>query len=481
MPIPSTTETTTDGALGSIAATPDNTLLAIGASSLGTVATLVALTQVQDVRAALGYGPLAEFVANVLSRGKGKVNVLACPVTSTPGALGAVAKVGTGTQTILDSASVPNDRYDVVIKIILGGAVATFTFQYSLDGGRTYNGKNILSAATYAIPNTGITVAMAVALLAVAGDTYSFTAPAPTFIVSDLNTALTAGLNDQRSWGLGAVVGTPADAPTAASVAAAVDVKMQAAVAQKKWAASFIEGPDAVADATILTQFASVISAGGKVTIFADFAPLVSALSGRTEKRPAMWVAVARIASTSVEEHPGRFASGPLSGVLALKSVSSDLIQWSYRDEFLTPGLDDGRIATLRTWPGNGTATYITRGKTLAPLLSDFAQIQAVRVMNKAEQLGYASIIQFANESLRVATATGFLDERDAVRIEQTVTAALRNGLGKSVSDATCQVVRGINFLATNTVQYRVRVIPVGYAEFLNGEYGFFNPALVPS
>ncbi len=89
----------------------------------------------------------------------------------------AVAHVGAGTGTVTPSApsSAVQQRahgpYSVVVKIIVGGAVATATFQWSNDGGTTWSATQT-TAATYQDPTSLITVAFAGTFTA--NDTYAF-------------------------------------------------------------------------------------------------------------------------------------------------------------------------------------------------------------------------------------------------------------------------------------------------------------------
>ena len=91
-----------------------------------------------------------------------------------------VTKSGTGPNVTLTGT--PTLTASCVIKVILGGAVATATFQYSTDGGTTWS-ETKTTAATYLIPGTGLTAAFASGTY-VADDTYSFTTALPSFTFS---------------------------------------------------------------------------------------------------------------------------------------------------------------------------------------------------------------------------------------------------------------------------------------------------------
>ncbi|MBM6707111.1 hypothetical protein H6A68_08715, partial [Bifidobacterium pullorum subsp. saeculare] len=87
----------------------------------------------------------------------------------------------------LATTGTPRDAYSVIGKIILGGAVATATFQISFDGGVTYS-QTYATAATVAAfaASTGLTLTFAAGTY-VAGDTYTFATVAPTYSSADLN------------------------------------------------------------------------------------------------------------------------------------------------------------------------------------------------------------------------------------------------------------------------------------------------------
>lgn len=478
MSIPYVTESVTDGSLGTVAGDATKVLAILGYASALTANTVYPYTQPTDLVSAAGYGAGVELAAQVLARGEGKVTVLLVKPTTSAGSISLVTLTGTGLATVADSSSAPNDRYDVVIKIGKAGAVATATFQYSLDGGETYNGKEIASAATYAIPNTGITIAMSDSGGPfVLGDLYAFTATGPTFTTTQMGTAFDALAASGRDFSMVHVVSTPADTSALAAMAAALDTKLAGLVTTYvKYACGSVEGPSGVADATVISGIASTTSNGGRVSAFADFCRLTSAVSSRREKRPAAWPCLARIMPRPLSEDLGRVKTGALPGVAALKSATGAAVSYSYHDEFLSPGLDEARLSTLRTWPGKA-GVYATQWKTLAPVGSDFALGQRRRIMDRALTVAHAAMVEYANETIRVSKTTGFIDERDALHIEADVAAKLNAALGDDVSGVSFVIVRDVNVLATSLLKYRVRIIPVGYAKYIEGEFGFLNPA----
>ncbi len=73
------------------------------------------------------------------------------------GAAGSCVVSVTGTPAA--SVEQPDGAYAVAVKFTLGGNRGTSTFQFSLDGGLTYNGQDIVTAATYVLADTGLTLA----------------------------------------------------------------------------------------------------------------------------------------------------------------------------------------------------------------------------------------------------------------------------------------------------------------------------------
>lgn len=482
MTIPYVTESTTDGALGAVAGDSSKTIAIIAPASLATANTVYAFGQPQDLIGTAGYGPASELAAQVLARGDGKVTVLLVSPSTSAGTFSSVTQTGAGLATVANSSSTPNDNRDIVIKIGLGGVVATATFQFSLDGGATYNGKEIATAATYAIPDTGVTVAFdSTPGSFVAGDTYAFSVTAPSFSTSQMGTAFDALAASGRTFSVCYVTGIPTDTAAAVAMAAALDTKLASLRSSRsQYACGIVDGPSGVADATVIAGVASTTSAGGVVTLAADFVRLTSALSLRSEKRPLGWALATRIMPRPISEDAGRVKTGALPGVAKLKSEAGDPVSYTYHNEFTSPGLDQARLTTARTWPGKA-GVFLTQWVTLAALGSDFALGQNRRVMDAALTAGHAAMLEYANDGVRV-NANGTIDERDALHIEADVSAKLRAALGDDVVDVSVLVSRSEVILTTKKLPYRVRVLPLGYAKFIEGEYGFVSPSsLIPA
>jgi hypothetical protein len=221
-------------------------------------------------------------------------------------------------------------------------------------------------------------------------------------------------------------------------------------------------------DNNLTTAFAA--SADARVMVCAGFEELVSAVDGRIYKRPSAWPIVARLMSSVVSRDPGYVGDGPLEGLVSL-----------YRDETKTPALDAARFATLRAFRGV-PGFFVTRGRMMAAVGSDFADATNRQVLDVASRVAYEALLNYVNIDLLVNQTTGFIVEREARRIEAKVLSLLRAAVISPGDASAVEFVfkRNENILSTQTLRAKTRVIPKGYARFIENEIAFLNPALEP-
>lgn len=461
MALPEVLITVQDPNLGIVPESIDGVTAAIGICSKGTAATVYNFSDKQALKDALGVGPLVEHAAHILDVAGGPIRCVRA-AQAVAGAAGAVTKSGTGPDVTVSGAAA--DAYDVIVKIILGGAVATATFQYSLDNGDTYS-PEIVTAATYVVPDTGLTLAFAAGTY-VAADTYSFACTAPLYDATTLAAALDGLLASPLEWRFVAIVGQAASASAAATLAGTVSTKMASAKTNYRYARAFMHAADT--DANLISGFAAF--ADDRVIVCAGHAELGSSLTGRPEKRASLTPICARAAKAPVHEDLGRVASGSLPGVTSL-----------YRDERVTEALDSQRFATLRSFVGlNGY--YITAGRTMAAKTSDFQHVQNGFVIDKACRALRNGLLAYLNDSVRVNATSGFIFEEDAQAIEADLQGQLEAAIiaPGNASSVEVKVKRDENILSTQNLTVTVSVVPLGYARSISASIGLKNPALTP-
>lgn len=463
--LPGIRQTIRDGALGLLALGSDYHVKA-GLCTSGPLNTPIGFGDPEAVRATFGRGPLVESLVDAIER-TGNPAIGIRIEQASPGSITAFTQTGTS-PLITATGSAPEDAFDVRVEILVGGDETEAEFRYSLDGGDTWS-QPIAAAASYVIPDSGITIQFPAGTYVV-GELYSATCTPPAFDVTGLGTALDAAFGTPEQWRLVHVVGFAADATAAATVAAAVASKMDAAENMFRYAYAVLEMPD-VSDADLKTAFASFAST--RVMLCAGFAEVISAVSTRVYKRPAAWPTVARIMSVAVSRDPGAVEDGGLDGVRSL-----------YRDEDKTPGLDAAGFCVLRTYKSR-PGFYVTQGTMAALPTSDYRRSANRQVMDVASRVAYETLLDFVNVDLRVNEEAGTLYEVEARRIESRVEGQLNNALISPVPpDASAVqfvVSRSENILSTETIRSKTRVVPKGYARWIENELAFRNPALEPA
>jgi len=382
---------------------------------------------------------------------------------------GTVTRVGSGTATLLDTSThSPVDAYDIRVQIMTAGGLGAGAFRYSLDGGNNWGGSiGIPSGGKYVLPETGVVLTFAGTFTV--DDVYTGVTTPPGFSNSDLTTALVALRADAAAWGFVHVVGTPSSAANAVTLAGVVGVQMTAAEAEFRYVFGLVECPQSESDATISAAAASYTDA--RIGIVVGDVDLISPLNGRKQRRNLAWAYAARLSAIKLSSHPGQASAenngGPLKNVAAL-----------YRDERATPGLDAARFVTAGNVVGEGY--FITRGKMMASTSSDYQQVMARRVMDRAMTVARSGFFQYVNKDVRIDRTTGHIDERDAQGIEANVNAKLEAALisEDEASSVATVVSRDDNLLSTSILNAEVEVTPKGYSETIRVGIGFRNPAL---
>jgi aryl carrier-like protein len=405
-------------------------------------------------------------------------SVLFCKAAQvTAGSYGAVVFVGTGTSVItMESVSpLPFDAYEAVLKVLTGGTigVAGITFRYSLDGERTYSAATALGTAnTYTVPNSGVKFKFAAGTL-VAADTATVTSVAPTWDAASLTTALNALSASNVDWNMSLITG-----PMSAADAATVESLFVGYAANHRWrwftANTRVPNAgesDATYVAAMATAFANTALTHGDIV--GGTAKWVSGVSGRQYRWPAAYPVAARDNFISIGASADDPSAGALAGVL-ITDANGNLTD---HDESITPGLDDGRITSLRRWDRK-QGVYITRARILSADGSDFRLTYHRKVMNLAEDVLYQYLLLQTNKNVRVDKTTGFLAKSARTSLQNGGLAVLVTALGNFVSDVQFTVAADDNVLSTQTIHCEARIIPFGQIEFITVTVAFYNPAI---
>jgi hypothetical protein len=480
MTLPAVKITVNDGALGVVSGGASATAV-IGVSSTGTINVPTAVTRVADLTAWFGEGPGPEAAALIMSTGVPVLFIKAD--TAVDGTAGTLTHTGTGTSvpTTDVTTTSPADTYEVYVQFTTGGTVGTAGIKYktSFDGGKTLSPAVSLGTSTsFTIPNV-CDVHMAAGTV-VAGDTISFRTTEPAFDGTTLTPALNAYKLSAVKTRLLHVVG-----PLTTGLAGAVDLNADAMATMNKprrWIGNTRIPNVGETDAAYQTSLAAFSSAYStkRGSICAGAADLVSAISGRVYVRPIAYRAAAeqarQIALGNEEADIADINLGALVGT-GIQDVNGNP---KHHDEFVSPGLDDQRYLTFRTWP-TFAGVYVTNPRLFSPEGSDFQFIPHGLIMDIAQETAYSNLALRLNRPVLIDKTTGFIYESDAQEIEAGCEAALAGVLLAKPKASSVEVIvsRTDNILATNTINVTIRIVPLAYITTIQVQLSFFNPATI--
>lgn len=406
-------------------------------------------------------GPLAGALAVALMQ---TAPVIGVRVASTvAGVPSAVTKVGTGA-SVATITGAPTDAYEVTVTITRSGTAAAGNAAATITvNGETSAERAIPANGALVITGTGLTATFGTGTI-VAGDTYSLTSTAPAATVSDIAEALESLLATRPDIRYVHVLGiaTPA-------LLAAVDAILIERETRNYYIHGLLEARPKNAGesnsdylAAIETEFTGQTSY--RTAIALDGGETYNPLTRRLEDRNSAWKLSAQRGTRPIGEAAYRVRTGPVPAMGKL-NFDANLIDSA------------GRFAALRTFDGRD-GVYVAQWPILAPLLSDYGEVQRREVIDRAATLGYIAAMEALGDDIAVDVATGRILETEALSFEAFVAGRVRAGIGANASGIRVVLNREINILSTETLEFTLSVIPLGYATRINVLVGFLNPML---
>lgn len=504
---------TTQNAAGYVRGSDASPLTVTGASNATPIVITTAANTLVDGQVVT----VADVGGNTAANGTWVINQLTTTTFELVGSIGnsawtsggtvqptGVGLIGTGTSVptvTLDGTIGAFDDYYVKIVVVHGGTRGTagITFKVSLDAGRNYGPVIALGTATsYAIPNTGVTWALAAGTL-VAGDVITCGTVAPAWATSGISACIAVFQASQYAvTGIGSthVVG-PCSGANASTIAGYFDtlatgyifgrVKLDVRDASPP----ILYGGTAEADATwaaaIISDFSAVsakraLGGAGFYNMPTAFpAGAGGGYAGAPRyRRPLTWAEAARQVQIPPQRHSGRVKDGSLSPIV-VDPTNDPLDGFNYHDERLNPSLDiltggSGRFCSARTRVGL-PGFYIVNPLLLSPLGSDFTFWPYGAVMDVACSIVHQVGQQTINDDVRLNT-NGTIYENEARAIEADMTGALNDQMTSTgmISSAVAVVTRTNNVQTTKTVIVTVTITARGYVLQEDVSIGFANP-----
>ncbi len=450
--IPSVSIRKVDGGTGVVRPTDVGVGAIISTSESGTANQAELFLRDSAAVASFGGGDLVECAAYAMPV-SGNPVLLVKGTGSTPADYGAVTPGAGNTGNTVASAggTDPIGDFSALITCTVAGTVGTpgIAYTFSLDDGRTTSSPRSLGSDTsILIPESGVTLDFTVATMAV-GDTYSVSTIGPKNTNADLTDGLEA-LRRSRSPFEIVLYDGPADAETVSTL----DTWILAMEATGRFKTAICTARARLATGETEAQYKSYLeglfadSSSLSVVVCADVGEVVSPLPGRgttacVQARPVGLAVFARALQIPIGEDPAYVARGPVSQF----KISDERGGPKYHDEFFTPGLDDLRLTTLRSFDGR-QGSYITNANLISPSGSDFVYLQHARTINRACEIGYEILGNALSRGIRKDPKSGpngerYIAEGAALQIEAVTNAAI-------LAELTGQV-DGIRFVVSRT------------------------------
>ncbi len=482
--------TINDGGAAAILVPGSTVQVVIGTCSSGTVGQIIATQNPNTLTTYLGYGKLPEAAALTCLAGG---TVLAIKATSTtPGSSTAVVSVASGNSVVTVSVGTAYDEYLVQMTVVTGGTIGTtgIVVKLSLDGGKNFGPEiSIGTAVTYAITNTGLTLAFAAGTM-VAGDTHKFSTVAPHWNAAGLQVALvalTASPYALAGWGSMHIAGVMS-ATDAASLQTYLTT-MQAgyiftrAICDVRDAAKPVAwGGAGETEAAWLTSIALDYSTTDAKRICANAGHYnmpsafpTSVCGAPRYRRSLAWAIAARAVTIPPQRHAGRVKDGSLQNI-TVDPINDPSDGLTYHDARVTSGLQVARFSGARTRVGK-QGFYNTNPNLMSATGSVFTILPLGNIMDIACAIIHQVGQDVINSDIRV-NANGTIYENEAKSIEIDLLGAINVNMtaNSMISSATVVVNRSTNVTATSTVVVAVTIVARGYVLQEDVTVGFQNP-----
>jgi hypothetical protein len=477
-----------DGGLGLSPAGSGAIIFVVGVSSIGTANQPYVSSSPSTFVTNSGYGPGPELAAYVASATGNPVGFCkAATVTAGSNTAVTATRIGTPSTSVVTLTGTPLDSYYGKVTVLVGGTIGTTGIQVavSLDAGRTiYATVNLLTAVTYAIANTGLTVNFGAGTLN-AGDVFTWVSTEPAWSDPTVASAI------QSLQGLNVPVYEDILVAGAAANADATQFDASATVLfnAKRFCRILGHARDAVWGGTstetelawmtaIQADYANFSST--RVGVTGGHYNFISPISQSQFRRPELWGAGARDSLVSLEIDLGEVDLGRIP--MVLPSAPDGFI---YHDESSLSGLDTARFMSM--WSVQGLpGLFIKNPNLMAPPGSDFKWLQYGHVTDAACVIAYLFFVNQLSKPVRVNAKTGTILAQDANKLQSGCNAKLTAGLSGKVSppagstpNPSTIVDQTTNILSTQQLNVTISIVPLAYPKIIQVTLTFLNPALV--
>lgn len=436
----------TSGIHGKIGISP------VGGKELVTVKNTMDTDRIKEL---LGESPLAD--ACIDSVDGGAQTVYCLPVAASAGGeVSEVSHTGEGKGTVTVSGT-SNNSYDIVIRIVEGGATNRGTFEVSMDGGASFGEEETIPlSGEYELADTGLKLTFADGGGSFeTGDTYGFHVSAPAASNEAILAALDTIYKSHVDIEFLHIVGT-----TDPALWAALEVKAQEMEdAAGRPLVIICEQREASADEDAAAYFQAIKEdcrgAARHVAVVQTWAR-IQRMDGR-------------VVDTNIAGYVcGMIARGKESSSIAFVrdyAISEDKVLKLLPEgiEELYEELDAARYIALRRYPGKD-AWYVAAANTCAPENSDFASIENVRVMYRLVREVYKRAVEWQNADFDAADI-----ETETAKVQADINIPIDAALeDKVISSGEAVILDPEALLTESKIPVRITYQPRAYARTIS-------------
>lgn len=458
-----------DGALGRVPQ-GDGTLAVIGVGSVRQTE-IVSLASFDDAKKKVGYGPLRAFLADFYSEVGASVEAVV--LNGSGATVGSVtaASSNSGVGGLSASGS-PYNAHTVLVKILTKGELNEASFSVTVDN-RVSKILSVPASGEYLEPISGVKLKFSTGSPAeeqvsfAAGDSWSFETTAP----KATNAAILEAIDKLKAksgyYRHIAVAGV-----TEKAFWASFSQKLDEFSTAHKWTwgsvqARYKAGTDSSTDAYVNALAGDERgSVESKRLMICGSWYEGSDSEGFSDVRSVQGKLIGRIFRIGVATSPGWVALGPVKGMEKISPFDVNEAQ--------IKKLSDAGYATLRYYDGL-KGVYFYDSFLAVGATSDFPYSTRIELLNKAMRLVRTAQLPYLRRGFDVLP-DGRVPELALIKAAggQALDVMVRD---KEISSYEIILGESQDILATEKIQEKIKIVPRGQVNAIEGEFEFANPA----
>ena len=446
----------TDGGLGILAPNSAGIHAKVGVCSMGEVNRIAMFSDRDQLVPVYGTGPLVSSLADSFDNGSSNIYA----VRAQADIAGSIGKITSTESTTLTVTGEPLDSYGVSVEVTKAGARNEAVFKYSLDDKDTYSGLvTVPSNGEYNIPGTGIKLTFSETLIE--NEAHSFTTKAPQASISSILAAVKLLSDSHVSFENIHIVGESSLPMWVAMDVMAAEMESKYRYLSISMEARYKKDDETTDDwvAALLaerSQFAST-----RCQVVAQYAEVLDTLTGRQMARNCGGIYRGYVSKLKIQQSPGEVASGSVKGIVKL--LPEDM------NNTHILALDEGGFVTFRKYIGQ-KGIYVTNGRMMAELTSDYQQEENRRVMDESCAQVYLAGLRFVKSG-----AT----EKSLKALEAYLQHPLdiMQGEGKLMRSRIV-IPPDQDIWATSKLRVKIRIVPIPIMREIEIDIGLENPFL---